>query len=62
MDKKHGFTRTAAALGLALGLAATAFADDPGFPAPTGDPAYVPAGSKLERIFDGGCTLPGTTG
>src|SRR5215813_11470293 len=57
MDKKHGFTRIAAALGLALGLAAAAFADDPGFPAPVGDSAYVPAGSKLERIFDGGCIL-----
>jgi gluconolactonase len=57
MDKKHGFTRIAAALGLALGLVATAFADDPGFPAPVGDPAYVPAGSKLDRVFDGGCML-----
>ena len=41
MDKKHGFTRIAAALGLALGLAAAAFADDPGFPAPVGDTALA---------------------
>jgi len=47
------------ALGLtALLLSATAFAaEDAGFPAPIGDPAFVPAGAKLERLFDGGCML-----
>ena len=29
----------------------------PAFPPPTGDPAFVPAGAKLERLFDGGCML-----
>ena len=57
MSTTHGFKRMTAALGLAVGLVATAFADDPGFPAPVGDPAFVPAGAKLERIFDGGCML-----
>jgi gluconolactonase len=57
MSKLFSFKRTAAALGLALGFAVTAFADDPGFPAPVGDAAYVPSGAKLERIFDGGCML-----
>lgn len=32
-------------------------ADDPGFPAPTGDPAFIPSSAKLDRIFDGGCML-----
>jgi len=30
-----------AALCLTLAFAVTAFADDPGFPAPTGDPTFV---------------------
>jgi gluconolactonase len=42
------------ALGTAVGAAR---AEDPGFPAPTGDPSVLPAGSKLDRVFDGGCTL-----
>ena len=57
MSMTHCYKRIAVALGLAAGLVATAFADDPGFPAPVGDPAFVPAGAKLERIFDGGCIL-----
>ena len=57
MSTTYGFNRIAAAFGLAIGLVATAFADDPGFPAPVGDSAFVPAGAKLERIFDGGCIL-----
>jgi gluconolactonase len=57
MSNWYGFKHIAAALGLALGVAVTAFADDPGFPGPTGDPAFVPAGAKLERLFDGGCML-----
>src|SRR5262245_51218496 len=48
---------TVAVLALTLASAGTAFADDPGFPAPTGDPAFVPPGAKLERLFDGGCIL-----
>lgn len=28
---------------------------DSGFPAPTGDPSVLPEGSKLMRLFDGGC-------
>ena len=57
MSNWYGFTRIAAALGLTLAFAMAAFADDPGFPAPTGDPALVPPGAKLERLFDGGCML-----
>src|SRR5215470_10756872 len=54
MSHWYDFTRIAAALGLTLAFAIAAFADDPGFPAPTGDPAFVPPGAKLERLFDGG--------
>src|SRR5882724_12386519 len=57
MSNWSGFERTAVVLGLALAFAVTAFADDPGFPAPTGDPTFVPPGAKLERLFDGGCRL-----
>src|SRR6185503_20241800 len=57
MNNSSSFKRIAVALGLTVGFAANAFADDAGFPAPVGDPAYVPAGAKLERIFDGGCML-----
>jgi len=58
MSNTYSFKRIGVALGIALGLVAvTALADDPGFPAPVGDPAFVPAGAKLERIFDGGCML-----
>src|SRR5262249_18678952 len=46
-----------AAFSLALGLAGAAHAVDPGFPAPVGDPSVVPAGAKLDRVFDGGCIL-----
>jgi gluconolactonase len=52
------FNRRAIVSGLLLGLSVAAHAADPAtFPAPTGDPAYVPAGAKLELIFDGGCAL-----
>ena len=57
MSKLFSFKHAAVALGLALGFGATAFADDPGFPPAVGDPAFVPAGAKLDRIFDGGCML-----
>jgi gluconolactonase len=46
--------------GVSIGLLAAAggaWAEDPGFPAPTGDPSVVPAGAKLDRVFDGGCRL-----
>lgn len=45
-----------AAVGLLLAVTA-ALAEDPGFPAPTGDPSVLPAGAKLDRVFDGGCML-----
>src|SRR5262245_51280618 len=38
MSNWYRFTCTVAALALTLAFAVTAFADDPGFPAPTGDP------------------------
>src|SRR5215471_9443740 len=57
MRNVYGFKYIAAAISLALGITITAFADDPGFPAPTGDPAFVPPGARLERLFDGGCML-----
>ncbi|MEQ1881508.1 MAG: SMP-30/gluconolactonase/LRE family protein [Burkholderiales bacterium] len=48
----------AALLGASLVLSAAAIAADPAtFPAPTGDRSIVPAGAKLELIFDGGCML-----
>ena len=28
-----------------------------GFPLPTGDPSVLPAGAKLERVFDAACFL-----
>ena len=31
--------------------------EDPGFPAPIGDQSVLPSGAKLDRVFDGGCTL-----
>ena len=55
---KHSYRRGLAALGTLLALSAGAFAADPStFPAPTGDKNVVPAGAKLELIFDGGCML-----
>jgi len=32
-------------------------AEDPGFPAAKGDSNVLPAGAKLDRVFDGGCML-----
>ena len=49
-----------AVLGASLGLlvaAGGAWAEDPGFPAPSGDPSVLPAGAKLDRVFDGACAL-----
>src|SRR5439155_25751328 len=55
------FKRTIVTLAvLALtGFAVTspAVAVDPGFPAPTGDPSIIPPGARVDRIWDGGCTL-----
>src|SRR5260370_11104032 len=31
--------------------------DNLGFPLPTGDPSVLPAGARLERVFDGACFL-----
>jgi len=42
---------------VAFGTAGAAWADDPGFPAPTGDASILSSGAKLDRVFDGGCTL-----
>ena len=56
---KHGALRCgAAALGVLLAMSAAVYAADPStFPAPTGDTSFVPAGARLELIFDGGCAL-----
>jgi gluconolactonase len=51
---KQGFAIVVALSGLSVSGAQAA---DPGFPAPTGDPSFVPAGAKLDRIWDGGCVL-----
>jgi gluconolactonase len=42
---------------LTLSAVGAARAEDPGFPAPTGDQSILPAGAKLDRVFDGGCAL-----
>jgi gluconolactonase len=47
----------AALLGALLVISATAYADDPGFPAPSGDAALVSSDARLDRIFDGACML-----
>ncbi len=57
MNMLSALKRGTAALALAAASAGIAYAVDPGFPAPTGDPAFVPPGAKLDRIFDGGCML-----
>jgi len=55
---KFDLKRAAAVLVAALGFTGGAMAaTDAGFPDPTGDPAFVPKGSKMERLFDGGCIL-----
>jgi gluconolactonase len=49
-----------AVLGAFLGCAAVAggaWAEDPGFPAPSGDPSVLPPGAKLDRVFDKACAL-----
>ncbi len=53
--RRYGWTMLAAgALLLSIGAAR---AEDPGFPAPTGDPSVLPQGAKLDRVFNGGCVL-----
>lgn len=42
---------------LTLSHSAAAAADDPGFPAPSGDPSIVASDAKIERVFDGGCAV-----
>ena len=37
--------------------AGAAWAEDPGFPGPNGDPSVLPAGAKLDRVFGGACAL-----
>ena len=52
------FKRSAAVLGTLLAFSAAVHAADPStFPAPVGDKSIIPAGAKLELIFDGGCML-----
>jgi gluconolactonase len=57
MKRSGSLKRIAATLTMTLGFATSAHAADPGFPAPVGDPSFVPAGAKLDRVFDGGCVL-----
>jgi gluconolactonase len=55
-----GGLRQVLAVGTMLGLlliAGGARAEDPGFPAATGDASVLPAGAKLDRVFDGACAL-----
>ena len=49
--------RSVVLIGTMLAMTTVAQAVDPGFPAPTGDRNLVPAGAKLDRVFDGGCML-----
>jgi gluconolactonase len=53
--RRHAWA-AAAVCGLLL-AAGGAWAEDPGFPAPTGDPSVLPPGAKLDRVFNGGCRL-----
>ena len=55
-----GRWRSLLAAGAVAGLMATASAasaEDPGFPAATGDPSVLPQGAKLDRVFNGACQL-----
>src|SRR6266850_2421470 len=58
METLRLFKRSAAVLGTLLAFSAAVHAADPStFPAPVGDRSIIPAGAKLELIFDGGCML-----
>ena len=53
-----GRRRVASALWMFLAFTAAtgaARAEDPGFPAPTGEASILASGARLDRIFDGGC-------
>ena len=56
MTKVQSIKRGLAAVA-AFAMVGAAHAVDPGFPAPVGDTSVVPAGAKLDRVFDGGCIL-----
>jgi len=45
------------AFGAAILSTSGAVSAAPEFPAPTGNQRLIPAGAKLERLFDGGCVL-----
>ena len=58
METLRLFKRSAAVIGTLLAFSAAVHAADPStFPAPVGDRSIIPAGAKLELIFDGGCML-----
>ena len=46
-----------ALLSALLLVSTAAYADDPGFPAPSGDASLVSPDARLDRLFDGGCML-----
>ena len=61
-SRRHSASRGRSVLALTVllalaGASGVAQAEDPGFPAPTGEASVLPAGAKLDRIFDGGCML-----
>ena len=49
--------RWAAVLLAALLTVSAGYAEDAGFPAPTGDASIVSPDARLQRLFDGGCML-----
>jgi gluconolactonase len=54
--------RSAALLGACLGLIGQAIAQtDAGFPPPTGDRSIVPAGAKVEKLFEADCFSEGVS-
>jgi gluconolactonase len=62
MELLQVVTRSAAVLGTCLGLAGMAAAQsDAGFPAPTGDRSIIPAGAKVEKLFEGDCFAEGVS-
>jgi len=59
MNWTLAFSRSVAVAGLTLGTSLAVLAED--LPAPTGDPSVIPAGAKLEKLFDGDCFAEGPT-
>jgi gluconolactonase len=58
MHAMYLLQRASVLVAMLVGLATLgAFAGDPGFPPPTGDPSLMPPGAKLDRVFEGGCLL-----